>query len=123
DVRERRPDLLAVHDEVALVEATARAYAGEVGPGAGLGKALAPDLLGGEERGQVARLLRLRSVGDDRRPGHPDADDSDVRRRLRARLLLEEDRLMGVRRPAAAVLLRPGQADVSRLVERSAPLA
>ena len=73
DVRERRPDLLAVHDEVAVVERRARADAGEVGPGAGLREALAPDLLGGEERRKVARLLLLGAVRDDRRPGHADA--------------------------------------------------
>ena len=37
---------------------TARVFsAGEVGAGVGLGEALAPDLLGGEDRRQVALLL------------------------------------------------------------------
>ena len=44
-------------------------------------------------------------------------------RRLGARHLLEEDRLVGVRRAGAAVLLRPGQARVAGLVELPAPLA
>ena len=46
DVRERRPDLLAVDDEVAVLGARARADAREVGARARLREALAPDLLG-----------------------------------------------------------------------------
>ena len=59
EVRERRPDLLAVDDEVAVLDARARAHAREVGAGARLGEPLAPDLLGGEDLRQVARLLLL----------------------------------------------------------------
>ncbi len=77
----------------------------------------------GEERREVARLLLLGAVRDDRRPGHADADDADVRRRLGSRHLLEEDRLVRVRRAAAAVLLGPREPDVAGVVERAAPLA
>ena len=121
EVRERRPHLLPVHDEVAVVEPRARPHAGEVRACAGLGEALAPDLLGREERREVAPLLLLGAVRDDRRAGHADADDADVRRRLGARELLEEDRLVRVRRAAAAVLLGPGEPDVAGVVERPAP--
>ena len=68
--------------------------AGEVGAGAGLGEALAPDLLGREDLREVALLLLVGAVRDDRRPGHAEADHADVRRRLGARHLLEEDRLV-----------------------------
>ena len=56
-------------------------------------------------------------------PAMPMPDDADVRRCLGAGHLLEEDRLVGVRRPAAAVLLGPREADVAGVVERTAPLA
>ena len=56
-------------------------------------------------------------------PAMPMPDDADVRRRLGARHLLEEDRLVRVRRAAAAVLLGPREPDVARVVERAAPLA
>src|SRR5215470_6834699 len=108
---------------MAVVEPRARPHAGEVRPRPGLRETLAPDLLGRKKRWQIARLLLLRAVGDDRRPGHSDPDDPDVWGRLGARHLLQEDRLMGVRRAAAPVLLGPGETDVSRVVERPAPLA
>ncbi len=122
-MRERRPDLLPVYDEAAWLLACAGAHAREVGAGAGLREALAPDLLRREDRREVARLLLLGAVRDDRRPGHADADDADVRRRLGAGHLLEEDRLVGIWRAAAAVLLGPREPDVSGVVERAAPLA
>ena len=100
-----------------------RSHGREVGARVRLGEALAPDLLGREDRLQVARLLRLGAVRDDRRPGHAEPDHAEVLRRLRARRLLEEDRLVAVRLAAAAVLLRPREPDVARLVERAAPVA
>ena len=92
-------------------------------PAPGLGEALAPDLVRGEERLQVARLLLLGAARDDRRPGHAEPDHADVRRRLGARLLLEVDRLEARREPAAAVLLGPRDARPAALVERAAPCA
>ena len=88
----------STHEPVA-VEARRRPDAGEVGAGAGLGEALAPDLVADEERRQVARLLRLGPMRDDRRPGHAEPDHADVRRRLGACQLLEEDRLEARARP------------------------
>ena len=121
DVRVRRPDLLPVEHETVAVEARRRADAREVGACPGLREPLAPDLLGGEQRLQVARLLRLRAPRDDRRPGHAEADHAEVRRRLGARLLLEVDRLEPGREAAPAVLLGPGDPDPAPVVERSAP--
>ena len=60
-----------------------RAHGGEVGAGVGLGEALAPDLLGGEDLREVRLLLLLGAVRHDRRPGHAEPDHADVRRRLR----------------------------------------
>ena len=48
------PRLLAAEDEVVVVLDRARAQRGEVGAGLGLGEALAPDLLGREDRRDVA---------------------------------------------------------------------
>ena len=123
DVRERRPHLLAVHDVDVAAPLGARARGGEVGARVRLREALAPDLVGGEERLEVARLLLLGAVRDDRRPGHAEADHADVGRSLRRGELFVEDRLEAVRRARAAVLLRPGQARVAGLVELAAPLA
>ena len=123
DVRERRPHLLAVDDVDVAVALGARSRGGEVGARVRLGEALAPDLLGGQDLRQVRVLLLVGAVRHDRRPGHPEADDADVRGRLRARHLLVEDRLEAVGRAGAAVLLRPGQPGVAGLVQLAAPLA
>ncbi len=123
DVRERRPDLLAVDDVDVAAALGARAAGGEVGARVRLREALAPDLVGGEERLEVARLLLVGAVRDDRRPRHPEADHADVRRRLRGGELFVEERLEAVRRARAAVLLRPRQPGVAGGVERLAPLA
>ena len=122
-MRERRPHLLAVDDVDVAAALGARARGGEVGARVRLGEALAPDLLGGEKRLEVARLLLVGAVRDDRRPGHAEADHADVGRSLGGGELLVEDRLEGVRRAGAAVLLRPRQAGVARRVEQLAPLA
>src|SRR5262249_40520144 len=123
DVRERRPDLLAVDDVDVSAPFGTRACGGEVGARVRLREALAPDLLGCEQRLEAARLLLLRAARDDRRPGHAQTDHADVGWSLRRCELLVKDRLEAVRRAAAPVLLRPGQARVAGLVETSTPLA
>src|SRR5205807_6244090 len=72
---------------------------------------------------EIARLLLLGPVRDDRGPGHAEPDHTDVSRRLRRGELLVQNRLEAVRRPGAAVLLRPGQPGVAGLVQLAAPLA
>ena len=123
DVRERRPHLLPVDDVDVAAALGARARGGEVGARVRLREALAPDLVGREDRLEVARLLLLRPVRDDRRPGHVEADHADMGRSLHRGELLVEDRLEAVRRTRAAVLLRPGQPCVAGLVQLAAPLA
>ena len=58
---------------------------GEVGAGLGLGEALAPDLLGGQDRLQVALLLLIGAVGDDHRAAHRQAEHVGRAGRLLAR--------------------------------------
>ena len=57
DVGERRPHLLPVDDPLVAVADAAGGESGEVGTGARFGEQLAPDLLAGEQRAQVALLL------------------------------------------------------------------
>src|SRR5204863_4520437 len=96
------------------------ARGGEVAARVRLGEALAPDLLRAQDPRQVALLLLGRAPRDDRRPRHTNPDHAEMRRRLRPRELLEEDRLVTVRRIRSAVLLRPGEARVPRLAELAA---
>ena len=70
-----RPDLLAVDDPLVAVEDGPAAEVAEVGPGVGLRVALAPQVLAGEDAGQVVGLLlvgppHLQGVAE-----HLDAED------------------------------------------------
>ena len=75
ELGEGRPDLLPGDDPFVAVLDRAGLQRGEVGAGLGLGEALAPDLLGGEDRLQVALLLLVGAVGDDHRAAHRQAED------------------------------------------------
>ena len=71
----RRPDLLAVDDPLVAVEDGPAAEVAEVGPGVGLRVALAPQVLAGQDPGQVVGLLlvgppHLQGVAE-----HLDAED------------------------------------------------
>ena len=66
-----RPHLLAGQAPAAVVLlARARLHGREVRAGGGLGEELAPDLVAVQHRAEVARLLLLVAVGDDRRAEH-----------------------------------------------------
>src|SRR5207244_2208511 len=80
DVGMAGPDLLAVHDEGVAASLRSRAERCEVGAGAGLGEALAPELTAGEERAEEAVALRGGAVLQDR-----GTDQVDGRRRRRPR--------------------------------------
>jgi hypothetical protein len=84
DMGERRPHLLAVHQEVVAAILDPRAHGGQVAARIRLGEALAPDLLGAQDLRQVALLLGLGAPGHDRRARHPEPDHAEVLRRLGA---------------------------------------
>ena len=116
---ERRPDLLAVDHPLVAVAHGPGAEGGEVGAGAGLAEELAPDLLAGEQREQVALLLLLacrrgRSSG---RPSRCRSGSTGAARRPRQLLVDEElvDRV-GVEPPRP----RPVRRDVAGLGELAA---
>jgi hypothetical protein len=89
----------------------------------GLGEELAPDLVAVEHRAEIARLLLLGAVGDDRRPEHPHPDRVEDPRNPRAGDLLVADHLLDRAHPLAAILLRPGHAGEARLGELALPCA
>ena len=120
-LRARGPDLLAVDDELVADELGAGAQRRQVGAGARLGVALAPDLVGGEDLRQVAPPLLLGAVRDQRRPDHLDAHHADEARRARAHHLLVDDRLPHDVGALAAVLARPAHGDVAGLVQLALP--
>jgi hypothetical protein len=108
-VRPGAPDLLSVeHPAVALAHG-ARAQPGEIASGVGLAEELAPDHLAARHLAQVAALLRLRAVGEDRGPEHAVADRVEARRRVEARLFLIPDHLLHAAEVLAAELLRPAE--------------
>ena len=61
------------HDPAAVALHRARLQRREVGAGLGLREALAPDLLGGQDRLEVALLLLLGAVRDHDRAAHHEA--------------------------------------------------
>ena len=122
DVGQGGPDLLPVQHPLVAVALGPGRQAGHVGAGAGLAEELAPDLLVGEQRTQVALLLLGRPVRDDGRRAHAVADGvahpgcrgaTRVEPRLRPLLVL------GREAEAAAVgrEVHPGQAPVELLAQ------
>ena len=122
-VRVGRPDLLPGDPPAAVLVHRLRLQRGEVGARLRLGEPLAPDLLRGEDRLEEALLLLLGAVGDDHRAAHHQAEHVGRRRRLRARHLLAEDRLLDQGRAASAVLLRPRDPRPAGLVHLALPVA
>ena len=118
-----RPHLLPVDHPAVAVALGTRAHRGEIASRVRLAEELAPDLVAGEDRGEQAALQLVAAVGDERRAGVVDADTIQQLRRPRARELLVRDRLLTRRRVAAAVLARPEQSDVARVVEPPLPRA
>ena len=104
------PCLLAVEDPVAVVRRVARgarADAGQVAAGVGLGPALAPDLVAGRHRREVARLLRLGPVLEHGRGEEEDAVLAHPLGRPGPVVLLLEDEPLEDADVAPAVLGRP----------------
>ena len=75
ELRQCRPDLLPGDHPLVSVLDRLRLQRGQIGSRLGLGEPLAPDLLGAEDRLQVALLLLLGAVGDHHRPAHRQAED------------------------------------------------
>src|SRR5205085_9654213 len=111
----------AVDEVMVATVLGARLERRKVAAGVGLGEALAPDLVGAQKRRQVSVLLLLGPVGDHDRPAHPEADDVDRLGRAGLDELLVEDQLLHQGGAAAAILLGPGDAGVSGLVQLSLP--
>src|SRR5262245_8859702 len=122
DLAERSPDLVAVHDVVIAVAHRRRLQRGEVRAGGRLGEALAPHLLAAQDARQVSLLLELAAFGDHRGAAVADADEvhADVGH-VCARGLLVVDQLLGQRRAAPAVLLRPVHAGIAGVEELLLP--
>ena len=120
-VRVGGPDLLAGDLPAAVRLHRARLQRRQVGSRLGLREALAPDLVAGEDRVEVALLLLLVAVGDDDGAAHHQAQHVRRERHALAAELLVEDRLLDQRRALAAVLLGPRDAGPAGLVHRLLP--
>ena len=107
DRRVRDPVLLAVQDVGVALAARGRPHRGDVGAGARLGQPEAAELLALRLRDEVALLLLLGAVLEQRQRVQPDVDgDQRPERRLAALDLLAGERLRDEVEPRAAVLLR-----------------
>ena len=82
----RRPDLLAVDDEVVAVEHGARLQAREVRAGAGLGVALAPANLAADDARQVLALELVAALVKEQRSDHRQAEADERGAELEARI-------------------------------------
>src|SRR6266849_3608732 len=123
DVGVAGPHLLAVHDEAVAAALAARAQRAQVRAGAGLGEALAPEILAREQAGEEAPALRLGAVAEDGRADQVDVGAGGRPRRARAiERLFEEPALDDCRAPAA-LLARPGDRRPAALVELPLPVA
>ncbi len=115
----RRPDLLAVDDELVAVTHCPGRERGEIAAGSGLAEQLAPDLLAREQREEVPILLLVAARVQDRRAGPSDPDLVLRPRHLRSAHLVVDHELEDRARvePPRA---RPVGHDVSGLGELSA---
>src|SRR6266851_4720326 len=99
---ERGPDLLPVDDKMVAVNYGARTKSRQIRTRHRFREALAPDLLAREDSGQVAALLILSAVLENRRPAHRKTQLVERRRCAHARHLLVEDRALDHRGALAA---------------------
>src|SRR5258708_6805939 len=106
-VRAGAPHLLTGDDPGITVARRARGERGKVRAGARFAEELAPDLVAGEKRRQIALLLLVGRLGDDRRPGHAETHDIEGDVGADARLLFRPDRVLNRPEAAAAVVDGP----------------
>src|SRR5207237_7494533 len=106
--------LLPVHDPPAAVPRRPGGKRSQVGTGARLAEELAPPLLAAEDLAQVALLLGVGAVGDDRGPSQADAQDvgAEQGKPVAAQLLPHQLLHPGLAREAA-VLLGPDRRAVA----------
>ena len=125
-MRQRRPDLLAVHDPFVAIALSPRLEAGDVGPRARLGEHLAPHVLGRDVARQPPLLLFVGAVLGQHRQAHAMRYDELERHVRVGAVLLAPDPLVGFCQPGAAVLDgvgQPGQAGLGQgALEPSAEL-
>ena len=121
ELRVGRPDLLAVEHPLAVVEPGLGLHVGQVGAGAGLGVALGPQLLDGQDLGQEPLLLLVGPERHQRRTEQLLAEVVDPRGGVGPCVLLVEDHLLPQREAAAAVLLGPADAGPAVLGEVPVP--
>ena len=95
---------------------------GQVGPGVGLGEALAPRHLALEDLRQELLLLLLGAPPEDGRPDQGVAEEVGAQRGAGAGELLVEDDLLHGGEPLAAVLLGPRGADPTAPEQLPGPL-
>ena len=120
ELRVRRPHLLAAETPAAVVgESRTGLHRREIGSGGGLGEELAPDLIAVEHRPEIARLLGIGAMGDDRRPEHADADRIEDAGHARAADLLAADHLLD--RPSPCPPYSLGQVTPARPPSASLP--
>src|SRR5262245_4378724 len=121
DVGHAGPHFLAVHDEVIAVAHRARLQIGQIGARVRLREALAPELVGCQDLGQMALSLSRRAALHEGGAEHRDAAAAHELRRLGARhRLVEADALDG-RRATAPRLPRPAGAPVAGLAHLLLP--
>ena len=126
ELRAARPDLLAVDDPLVAVAHRPGAEPGQVRPGPRLAEQLAPELLAGEHRRQVALLLLRRAGEQDGRPGPADADRVDSKdqpsqqRQHQGDLLRSDEPLPKARVPVVNLDDIEGIADI--LIRHAAPI-
>src|SRR5262249_56752787 len=93
----------------------------EVRARGGLREQLAPNLVAVQHRPQIARLLLVAAVGDDRRPEHPHTDRVQDPRHSRPADLLVADDLLDRPESLPAELLGPGHTREATFGELALP--
>ena len=117
------PDFLAIDHKIVAVLHRARLQGSEVGAGIGFGEALAPDFLATENFGDVALLLRFRTVRHEGRTDDHQPQQVGHFRSLGASHLFREYCLLDQRGSPPAVFLGPVDARPAGIVHLALPSA
>src|SRR5712692_11662569 len=120
-LRIRRPDLLALDNEVVAFLDRARLQRGKVGSRVGFRIALAPDLLAGDDLGDETLLLLFRAPMHQRGADEPWPGADERQRCVKAQQLLMIDDSLEEAQPASTVFRRPIDAGPSARRELPIP--